>query len=101
MPSCHKELNNKSWTKSNENFVLCGSTDWTFVAYFFVLCRSHSKISNKRIFKIDSTHIHCLGELGRFLNAFTVKVPNIAHLSILTSVGYNKKETNLNNCSQQ
>ena len=25
----------------------------------------------------------------------TVKAPNIAHLSILTSVGYNKKETNL------
>ena len=25
----------------------------------------------------------------------TVKAPNILHLSILTSVGYNKKETNL------
>ena len=26
-----------------------------------------------------------------------MKVPNIAHLSILTSVGYNKKKTNLKN----
>ena len=29
-----------------------------------------------------------------------VKPPNIVHLSILTSVGYNDKETNLKNCSQ-
>ena len=26
---------------------------------------------------------------------YTVKAPNVAHLSILTSVRYNKKETNL------
>ena len=26
--------------------------------------------------------------------------PNIVHLSIVTSVAYNKKETNLKNCSQ-
>ena len=30
----------------------------------------------------------------------TVKAPNIAHLSIATSVGYSKKEANLKNCSQ-
>ena len=30
-----------------------------------------------------------------------VKAPNIEDLSILTSVGYGKKETNLKNCSQQ
>ena len=29
-----------------------------------------------------------------------VKAPNIAHLSILTSAGYNKKETNLKKKSQ-
>ena len=29
-----------------------------------------------------------------------VKVPNIAHLSLLTSVGYNKKEANLKKISQ-
>ena len=27
--------------------------------------------------------------------AITVKAPNVAHLSILTSFGYNKKETNV------
>ena len=30
----------------------------------------------------------------------TVKAPKIEHLSILTSVGYNKKETNLKKFSQ-
>ena len=30
----------------------------------------------------------------------TVKAPNIAHLSLLTSVGCNTKETKLNNCAQ-
>ena len=30
----------------------------------------------------------------------TVNAPNIAHLSLLTSVGYNKKETNLKNSAQ-
>ena len=30
----------------------------------------------------------------------TVKAPNIAHLSLLTSVGYNKKETKLKKCTQ-
>ena len=30
----------------------------------------------------------------------TVNAPNIALLSLLTSVGYNKKETNLKNCAQ-
>ena len=29
-----------------------------------------------------------------------VKAPNIAHLSLLTSVGYNKKETKLKKCAQ-
>ena len=29
---------------------------------------------------------------------YTVKAPNIAHLSLLTSVGYNKKETKLKKC---
>ena len=29
-----------------------------------------------------------------------VKAPNIAHLSLLTSVGYNKKETKMKKCSQ-
>ena len=33
--------------------------------------------------------------------SYMVKAPYIAHLSILTSVGYNKKETNLKNCSQR
>ena len=33
-------------------------------------------------------------------NSIMVKAPNIAHLSHLTSVRYNKKETNLKNCSQ-
>ena len=31
---------------------------------------------------------------------YTVKAPNIAHLSILTSVGYKKKEANLKMFSQ-
>ena len=31
---------------------------------------------------------------------YTVKAPNIVHLSILTSVGYNKKEINLKKYSQ-
>ena len=30
----------------------------------------------------------------------TVKAPNIAHLSLLTSVGYNKKETKLKKCAR-
>ena len=30
----------------------------------------------------------------------TVKAPNIAHLSLLTSVGYNKKETKLKKYAQ-
>ena len=30
----------------------------------------------------------------------TVEAPNIAHLSILTSIGYNKKETKLKKCVQ-
>ena len=30
----------------------------------------------------------------------TVRAPNIAHLSLLTSVGYNKKETKLKKCAQ-
>ena len=29
-----------------------------------------------------------------------VKAPNIAHLSLLTSVGYNKKETKFKKCAQ-
>ena len=29
-----------------------------------------------------------------------MKAPNIAHLSLLTSVGYNKKETKLKKCTQ-
>ena len=29
-----------------------------------------------------------------------MKAPNIAHLSLLTSVGYNKKETKLKKCAQ-
>ena len=32
---------------------------------------------------------------GRQSITITVKAPNIGHLSILTSIGYNKKETNL------
>ena len=32
--------------------------------------------------------------------SITVKAPNIAHLSLLTSVGYNKKETKLEKCVQ-
>ena len=31
---------------------------------------------------------------------FTVKAPNIVHLSLLTSDGYNKKETRLKKCTQ-
>ena len=34
------------------------------------------------------------------VNTLTVKAPNIAHLSLLTSVGYNKKETKLKKCAQ-
>ena len=34
------------------------------------------------------------------IEGITVKAPNIAHLSILTSVGYNKKETKLKKNSQ-
>ena len=30
----------------------------------------------------------------------TAKAPNIAHLSLLTSVGYNKKERKLKKCTQ-
>ena len=30
----------------------------------------------------------------------TVKAPNIVHLSLLTSVGYNKKETKSKKCAQ-
>ena len=30
----------------------------------------------------------------------TVKAPNIVHLSLLTSFGYNKKETKLKKCAQ-
>ena len=30
----------------------------------------------------------------------TVKAPNIAHLSLLTSIGYKKKETKLKKCAQ-
>ena len=39
---------------------------------------------------------------GNFSNIFVTKVkaPYIAHLSLLTSIGYNKKETNLKNCPQ-
>ena len=33
-------------------------------------------------------------------STYTAKAPNIAHLSILTSAGYNKKETNLKKKSQ-
>ena len=29
----------------------------------------------------------------------TVNAPNIEHFSLLTSVGHNKKETNLKNCA--
>ena len=32
--------------------------------------------------------------------SFTVKAPNTAHLSLLTSIGYNNKETNLKVFSQ-
>ena len=34
------------------------------------------------------------------VNTLTVKAPNIAHLSLLTSVGYNKKEIKLKKCAQ-
>ena len=33
-------------------------------------------------------------------STYTGKAPNIAHLSILTSAGYNRKETNLKKKSQ-
>ena len=33
-------------------------------------------------------------------SVFTVKAPNIAHLRLLTSVGYNRKETKLKKCEQ-
>ena len=33
-------------------------------------------------------------------NVSTVKAPNIAHLILLTSVGYNKNETKLKKCAQ-
>ena len=33
-------------------------------------------------------------------NVSTVKAPTIAHLSLLTSVGYNKNETKLKECAQ-
>ena len=36
-----------------------------------------------------------------FLLKDMVKATNIALLSLLTSLGYNKKESNLKNCSQQ
>ena len=35
-----------------------------------------------------------------FIKVITVKAPNIAHLSLLTSVGYNKKETKMKKCAQ-
>ena len=38
--------------------------------------------------------------MQKYLN-FTVKAPNIAHLSLLTSVGYNKNKTKLKKCTQQ
>ena len=31
---------------------------------------------------------------------YTVKAPNIAHLSLLTSIGYKEKETKLKKCVQ-
>ena len=37
---------------------------------------------------------------GRLIIIVTVKAPNIAHLSLLTSVGYNKKEIKLKKCAQ-
>ena len=36
----------------------------------------------------------------RYTFPITVKAPNIAHLSLLTFVGYNKKETKLKKCQQ-
>ena len=44
-------------------------------------------------------------ELGRVHKPWgkklgTVKAPNIAHLSLLTSVGYKQKETKLKKCAQ-
>ena len=36
--------------------------------------------------------------MNKFYN--TVKAPNIVHLSLLTSIGYNKKETKLKKCAQ-
>ena len=39
---------------------------------------------------------------GKMVKIITVKAPNIAHLSLLTSVGYNnKKETKLEKCTRQ
>ena len=35
------------------------------------------------------------------ISTVTVKAPYIAHLSLLTSVRYNKKETKLKKCAQQ
>ena len=39
-------------------------------------------------------------QFTKYYNQYTVKAPNIAHLSLLTSVGYNKKETKLKKCAQ-
>ena len=48
---------------------------------------------------IDSEHTHDYRGLYRGFRDM-VKAPNIAHLSHLTSVGYNKKETKLKKCAQ-
>ena len=64
------------------------------IVYIYIYFRSKQNITRGNyawilIEYIDRTSIKSM-----------VKAPNIAHLSLLTSVAYNKKETKLKKCTQ-
>ena len=61
---------------------------------------THPKLMFVRHKKTDNRSNH-LGVTARmYTSVVTVKAPNIAHLSLLNSVGYNKKEIQLKKCAQ-
>ena len=47
-----------------------------------------------------TSEISKLSKTNGISKIYTVKAPIIAHLSLLTSVGYNQKETKLKKCTQ-
>ena len=84
--------------KSLNNFQNALCSDFKLCAHtktgIFHLIESKHKFQNngKNFFHpLFQENIHFL---------LTVKAPNIAHLSLLNSVGYTKKETKLKKCTQ-